>query len=163
MQSADELLSRLHEPTGPLPVAEPANAAAWPWVVGLLALALLAACWRARRRPRTGDVPPADAALTALPLLADQPPAEAAERLDRLIRQYLGATHGMPALRMTTPEIAEALAGDRCRHWRVILADLSDVRFGGGAIPTDRMTELIRRTHAAIQSDNGNLSDGGGG
>jgi MYXO-CTERM domain-containing protein len=153
----------LREPTGPLPSAEPVTADEWPWMVGLLGLALIVAAWWARRRRHIVTASPAEAARSALAQLVDRPPAEAAERLDRVVRVYLEATRGWPASRMTAPELAAALTNDGESGWRSIVDELCTARFAGGAIPTDRTTDLTRRTHAAIQADSGDASDGGAG
>lgn len=94
----------------PPPLALPAAAPLWPWLLALLPLAggLL---WWARRRP----APPPDPlgrARRALAELAAGPgdARPAADRLVALLRAYLAAARGLPADRRTTPQLLRALA-----------------------------------------------------
>lgn len=161
-QSTDELLSRLRDPTGPLPIHEQIGNPLWIGLLLLAGTAVLAIGYSLLRRQRgPAALSPAEIATANLDHLSELSADEYMERLDAVVRIYLGSTTNLPADQMTPSELAAALSSDRAQRWSPMLDAISKARFSGEVSTAGRTTDLIARTRAAIQADSVDSSDGG--
>jgi hypothetical protein len=114
----------LRDPAGPVPLLVRSWRVLW-WTLGALALAALAAAavvaWRRRARAAVEPPPPIPPhvrfvrrldALDAERLAARGLGREHVARVSELVREYLAAVTGEPALDLTTGELVERLAAE---------------------------------------------------
>jgi hypothetical protein len=145
-----------------LPVGDPGGESLPPWVwalvsVGVAFVAILAAVvWR--RRLRAPPVPPRDRALSALDRLerADVPRAALVERAAAILREFIDRRFGVPAPRLTTPELLAA--GEKAEWPADATAALGDIlgrcdraKFAGDVPGDADCRELLAQCRAWVR------------
>ena len=144
-----------------------------PWMAGIAGALLVAGCiffcFR-KRRPRDVDAFPADPphvrarreieALAAAGIFERGDAREFYFRLSEIVRRYLGALRGFPAVEMTTEEIAARLKTQRDRGLLPLLRYADLVKFSDAAPSRAKKDETVKQALSYIEETCGDLEGG---